>query len=305
MTWRRGGATARGARLVAEVPRLDDRPGRDVRHAARRAVDAHRPVCVVAQLDVQHGQQLAVAPAALDVPGHGVAAAVHGVAQDVQPCPPTRTSSQSVTRGAFDRAGALLRGLAARQQPVRRASRVAAARPQGRTGVLQRGGRAVGEAGAVRQAHAVRRGRVKLQHDRARQQRVEDQQPLALRDKAPVLLALEVDAALGRRALGLGGRRDAVRVRGGLDRAAEVAEAVHVAHQARLLVQHRQRHALLRWPEADPVAQVHVALPDEGPARAARALGQLPALQGSRRAERPRAGAPAPARAAYRQSAAL
>jgi len=61
-----------------------------VRHAARGAVDAHGPVRVVAALDVQHAQPLAVLRAALHVPGHRVAAAMDGVVQDVQPCARTR-----------------------------------------------------------------------------------------------------------------------------------------------------------------------------------------------------------------------
>ena len=75
--------TPRGARLITVVAGLNYGPGADVRHAARGAVDAHGPVRVVAALDVQHAQQLAVLAAALDVPGHRVAAAVNGVVQDV------------------------------------------------------------------------------------------------------------------------------------------------------------------------------------------------------------------------------
>ena len=74
------------AHLIAVIARLEHGPRRQVRHAARGAVDAHGPVCVVAALDVQHSQQLVVPRAVLGVPGHWVAAAVDRVAQDVQPC---------------------------------------------------------------------------------------------------------------------------------------------------------------------------------------------------------------------------
>ncbi len=79
-------AGARAADLVPEIAGLDDGPRGDVRDGARRAVDAHGPVRVVAALGVQHAQPLAVAVAALGVPGHRVAAAVDGEAQHVQAC---------------------------------------------------------------------------------------------------------------------------------------------------------------------------------------------------------------------------
>ena len=78
-------ATCGWGHLVAVVARFHDGPSRDVRYAARRAVDAHRPVRVIALLDVQHAQKLAVLLAALNVPWSGVAAAVDCVVQDVEP----------------------------------------------------------------------------------------------------------------------------------------------------------------------------------------------------------------------------
>ncbi len=60
-----------------------------------------------------------------------------------------------------------------------------------RTGGARDAGRVLVVAGARAQDQAARDGRVELQHDRAGQQRIVHQQCVALRDEAPVLLALE------------------------------------------------------------------------------------------------------------------